>query len=191
LRQAKESAEKYANELKEVNAKLQELAYRDPLTGLFNHGHFQQLMDREVARATRYSRPFSLILFDLDHFKSINDRYGHPAGDEVLRRVSDIASGNVRQCDYVARYGGEEFAIILPETDTQGALILGNRIRKMIEQTVITVDGIDITCTISVGVYTFNAERNIVSKGTAIANADKALYFSKKNGRNKMTLYKF
>lgn len=190
LRRAKEEAERYALELKEVNKKLQELAYRDPLTGLFNHGHFQQLLDREIARANRYSRPFSLILFDLDHFKKINDEYGHPVGDEVLKKVSNVAVSNVRHCDYVARYGGEEFAVILPETEAEGALILGDRLRRTIEKNIMKINEFSVSCTISLGVFTYNPKNNILPKTNIISNADKALYFSKKNGRNKLSLYK-
>jgi diguanylate cyclase (GGDEF)-like protein len=190
LRRAKEKAERYASELAAVNTRLQELAYTDPLTGLFNHGYFQQLIERELARAARYSRPLSLILFDLDHFKAVNDEHGHPVGDEVLRRVSEIASRCVRQVDSVARYGGEEFAVILPETDSEGAVILGERIRKTLEKTSIQLRDITIRVTISIGIYTYKPDSSSITRAFMINAADKALYFSKRNGRNKSCVYK-
>jgi diguanylate cyclase (GGDEF)-like protein len=190
LRQAKEEAERNAAELAAANSKLQELAYRDPLTGLFNHGYFQQLLERELARASRYSRPFSLILFDLDRFKNINDRHGHPVGDEVLRWVSKIASQNVRQCDYVARYGGEEFAVILPETDSKGASVLAERMRRTIERTCVNIGKLEIYITISIGIFTFNSELAEMTKQSIVSAADKALYSAKHSGRNKICIYR-
>lgn len=191
LRHAKEKAENLAHELTEANARLRELAYRDPLTGLFNHGHFQELLDRELLRATRYGHSLSLILFDLDHFKRVNDRYGHPAGDIVLRRIGELASENVRGCDYVARYGGEEFGVILPETDTKGSFILAERIRKTIESTQISCGDAHIVATVSIGVATYNPGNNVQSKSQIIAAADRALYESKRLGRNRTCIAQF
>lgn len=185
LRHAKEKAENLAHELTEANARLRELAYRDPLTGLFNHGHFQELLDRELLRTTRYGHSLSLILFDLDHFKRVNDRYGHPTGDIVLRRIAELASENVRGCDYVARYGGEEFGVILPETDAKGSFILAERMRKTIEDTEITFEGAHISATVSIGVATYNPGNDVKSKSQIIAAADRALYESKRLGRNR------
>jgi diguanylate cyclase (GGDEF)-like protein len=188
LRQAKEEADQYALKLSQANEKLQQLAYRDSLTGLFNHGHFQDMLDREIQRATRYRRPFSLLLLDLDHFKGVNDSYGHLVGDGVLRTVSELASKSVRRCDYVARYGGEEFAIILPETGAAGATTLGERIRKAIETAEIAVEGHIIKTTISIGAYTYRPGESGASKPSIIAAADRALYVSKSMGRNRMSV---
>jgi diguanylate cyclase (GGDEF)-like protein len=188
LKAAKEEAEKYALKLAQANERLQQLAYRDPLTGLFNHGYFQEMLDRELKRAVRYERPLSLILFDLDHFKNVNDRYGHPAGDQVLKQVADLAVKSVRQCDYVARYGGEEFAIILPETGSAGAKTLGERIRKAIELSEIINEDHVIKVTVSIGAYTYCPVQSDASKSLIIAAADRALYLSKNMGRNKMSI---
>lgn len=186
LRQAKEKAEKYALELAQANEKLQQLAYRDSLTGLFNHGHFQEVLGREIQRAVRYGRPFSLLLLDLDHFKNINDRYGHLVGDGVLKTVSELALKSVRRCDYVARYGGEEFAIIFPETGSTGAATLGERIRKTIEKAEMVVEDHIIKTTISIGVYTYCPGESETSKQFIIGAADQALYLSKSLGRNRI-----
>jgi diguanylate cyclase (GGDEF)-like protein len=191
LRQAKEKAENLAQELTEANSRLRELAYRDPLTGLFNHGHFQELLDRELVRASRYGHPLSLILFDLDHFKRVNDQHGHPTGDGVLKRIGEMAMDNVRACDYVARYGGEEFGVILPETDAKGSLILAERIRKTIESTEICFNDARIASTVSMGVATYYPGRAVKSKSEIIAAADRALYESKRQGRNRTCLAQF
>lgn len=185
LRRAKEKAENLAVRLTEANARLRELTYRDPLTGLFNHGHFQELLERELTRASRYGHPLSLILFDLDHFKEVNDRYGHPVGDGVLRRIGELVTGNVRTCDYVARYGGEEFGIILPETDAKGSSILAERIRMAIEDAEIRVSESRIRATVSVGVATVHPLKAVKSKSQIIAAADRALYEAKRQGRNR------
>ena len=123
-----------ARDLKEKNDKLREMALKDGLTGLYNHKYFQDFLDGEFARAVRYRRQFSLVMFDLDHFKKINDSYGHRAGDIVLKQISALVQELVRENDIVARYGGEEFAIVLPETDLKGGAILAERIRKAVEE---------------------------------------------------------
>ncbi len=134
LKQAQKNAEKLSIDLKEANEKLRELAFRDELTGLYNHRYFQENLDAELNRSTRYNRPLSLLLIDIDFFKKVNDTFGHLVGDEVLREVACALQKLVRNCDIVARYGGEEFILILPETGTTGAKVLGQRIRRGIEQ---------------------------------------------------------
>lgn len=185
---AKERAEKLAVELSKANTKLRALAYRDALTGLFNHRYFQDLLDREITRSSRYNRPLSLIMFDLDHFKLVNDRYGHPTGDQVLKRVSELTLKTVRKCDYVARYGGEEFAVILPETGAKGATVLAERIRHTIENMQIDIQGRLLSTTISCGIAVCGNRETGVSKACMIAAADKALYVSKTEGRNRITI---
>jgi HD-like signal output (HDOD) protein len=110
LKQAKEKAEKLASDLKEANARLREMVFRDSLTDLYNHGYFQELMDQELTPSQRYKRQLSLILFDIDHFKKINDTFGHPRGDLVLKGVTAAGKSKTRNSDILARYGGEEFA---------------------------------------------------------------------------------
>ena len=189
-KQAKEKAEKLAGELKTANTRLRELAFRDGLTGLYNHRHFQELMDKEMSRAMRYKRPFALVLFDLDHFKKVNDKYGHPAGDQVLKVVSHEASQLVRESDTLARYGGEEFAVILPETDLRGAGIFAERLRKAIAATKVKAGDVTIDVSISVGVTSFDPTNGTNHKTDIISAADKALYHSKNNGRNRISLLK-
>ncbi len=120
MQEAKEKAERLAGELQDANSRLKELVYRDGLTGLYNHRYFQEALDNELSRARRYHTSVSLILFDVDHFKQVNDTHGHPAGDLVLMNIARAVSTAVRPSDIVSRYGGEEFAVILPETGPPG-----------------------------------------------------------------------
>ncbi|OGQ96738.1 MAG: hypothetical protein A2521_07300 [Deltaproteobacteria bacterium RIFOXYD12_FULL_57_12] len=187
LKQAKEEAESLAQDLKLANARLRELASRDGLTGLYNHRYFQEAMARELSEAVRYGRSFALIMFDIDHFKKINDNYGHPRGDIVIKAISQTIMEMVRNCDIVARYGGEEFAIILPETELVGATILADRVRKSIEALEMVADGLTIKATVSIGVSNFVPKKSPNKKAAMIDSADKALYDSKRNGRNRVT----
>ena len=180
LKQAKETAEKLAAELKAANGKLRGMAFRDGLTGLYNHMYFQDFIDKELSKAIRYERPFALIMLDLDYFKKINDTYGHPVGDLVLKAVSSKIEQTVRKSDVVARYGGEEFAIVLPETQMKGAVVLADRLRKIIEQMTIESNGDRIKTTISLGVTIWEPGSGAIDKARVIDAADKALYKSKK-----------
>jgi diguanylate cyclase (GGDEF)-like protein len=186
LKQAKEKAEKLANELHTANVTLHELAFRDALTGLYNHRFFQEAMDKELERSKRYQRDFSLIIFDIDHFKKVNDTYGHPAGDRVLEAIARAAEGAVRGADIVARYGGEEFAAILPETDFVSANAVAERLRTNIEHLDIVVDGTNIKTTVSVGYTSYRHNIKVQEKGAIIKMADSALYIAKQSGRNKV-----
>ena len=188
LKQAKERAEKLAHELKGANEQLRELALRDGLTGLYNHRHFLAVLDKEVERATRYKRPFSLILFDLDHFKQVNDTHGHVRGDIVLKAISALVQKKVRLSDVVARYGGEEYVVVLPETDIQGAVKLAERLRRDVEKAVIAARNITIRVTISLGITAYTPGTIIKSNADVIDAADKALYHSKNTGRNKLSI---
>ena len=188
LKRSKETAENLAIELQTVNEKLRELATKDGLTGLFNHRYFQEAIDREISRTIRYDKPLTLILLDIDHFKKVNDTYGHPAGDAVLKVISAIIKKAVRESDLVARYGGEEFAAILPETDLKGGAILAERIRRAVEAMDIPVDGQTIQVTISLGVTTYNLSSGSDGKAAFVSAADKGLYHSKEGGRNKLSI---
>lgn len=190
-KQAKEKAERLAYELKEANEKLRELASRDGLTGLYNHRFFQEALELELARAQRYGRALALVIFDIDQFKKINDTYGHPSGDVVLACLSKAVQLLVRANDIVARYGGEEFAIVLPETDIEGATILAERVRRVIENMEFLVKGTKIKTTVSLGVTSYKPGARIVEKANLVAVADKALYISKQSGRNKVTAVQF
>jgi diguanylate cyclase (GGDEF)-like protein len=186
LKQAKGKAEKLANELHSANVTLHEMAFRDALTGLYNHRFFQEAMDKELERSKRYQRDFSLIIFDIDHFKKVNDTYGHPIGDRVLAAIARAAEQAVRGADIIARYGGEEFAIIMPETDFMSATAVAERLRGNIEHLDIVVDDTTIKATVSVGYTSYRHNIKVQEKGAIIDMADKALYIAKQSGRNKV-----
>jgi diguanylate cyclase (GGDEF)-like protein/PAS domain S-box-containing protein len=182
LEEAKRTLKVQADRLAEANAQLAELAAKDGLTGLKNRRAFEDRLEEEVARARRHGHALSLILIDIDHFKSYNDTYGHPKGDEVLRNVGRLLQRLMRDTDFAARYGGEEFAIILPNTDREGAHQVAERLRHTIESA--TWD--DRAITASVGAATFS--REIDRSELLLDHADKALYKSKEAGRNRVTL---
>ena len=186
LKQAKQNAEALAVELKDANHKLRELAIRDELTGLYNHRYFQDKLENELTRCKRYEHPLSLLLLDLDYFKKVNDTYGHPAGDHVLREVGATLSKLVRASDTVARYGGEEFAIILPETATTGGKVLAQRVRRGIEQLQISFEKKAIPVTTSIGLACTDMEKDGLTRPEIIARSDQALYKAKHEGRNRV-----
>lgn len=188
MKEAKEKAERLSHELQDANTRLKELVYRDGLTGLYNHRYFQESLAQELARAKRYNSSVSLIIFDIDHFKQVNDTHGHPAGDLVLTNISRAISSAIRPSDIVARYGGEEFAVILPETSAAGVKVFAARLRRCIEGIATLVDGQLIYVTISAGASTFCRENQQINKGQLIDSADRGLYQSKQNGRNQVTL---
>jgi len=170
------------------NAQLYELAITDGMTKLFIHRYFMRRLTEEYKRAVRYNRDLSLIMFDIDHFKNFNDKYGHQIGDEVLIKTADIIRDNCRGSDLPARYGGEEFAIILPETDKKGTMSQAERIRKIIEKTEINFEEKKLKLTISAGVATY-LEHKPKSVTEIIKMADSALYHSKENGRNQVSFF--
>lgn len=161
---------------------MEKMATTDGLTGLFNHRTFQGRFDEQLATARRYSRKLSFILTDIDHFKSVNDTYGHPTGDQVLKGVSRILKEQARDTDIVARYGGEEFAIIMPETDAKGAQIIAERIRERIMKEVFQTEQGPLKVTMSLGIATFPDTSG--EKHQLIDLADQCLYFAKRHGRN-------
>ena len=169
-------------------AKMQELARTDALTGLNNRGEFQRQLKEEEERSRRYNRSFSLLILDIDHFKTVNDSYGHQAGDEVLRALAARLREQNRPVDHAARYGGDELVVILPETTNDGALALAERLRTAVADTAIPItEGRTISVTISIGVATFPADAG--SETALIAAADKALYAAKQGGRNRISGY--
>jgi len=167
--------------------KMEKLATTDGLTGLNNHRTFQEIMARELERAKRHRRPLSLLLTDIDHFKSFNDTYGHPVGDLVLREISGCIRSSLRLSDFPARYGGEEFAVVLPETDEQGAMITAEKIRQTVENRIIESGTNKLRVTISIGCVTYPTYGT--TQQEIIDCSDKALYASKKGGRNRVTIY--
>ncbi len=187
LKESRERADSLARSLRDTNSRLKELVYRDGLTGLYNHRFFQEALSNEINRASRYHSSVSLILFDIDNFKKVNDTYGHPAGDLVLMNIAKAVNNAVRPCDIVARYGGEEFAVILPETNMAGVKVFAARLRRCVEGIATLVDGQQIYVTVSAGATTFKDASSHITKGMLIETADKGLYLSKQNGRNQVT----
>lgn len=170
--------------LEQANEQLARLSMTDRLTGLLNRCTWENLVDAEFARFRRYGHRSSLVMFDIDNFKLINDRYGHLAGDEVIRHVAATTRANLRHSDQAGRYGGEEFGIILPETDLDGAGIISERIRQAIAASVVTAQGIDIRYTISLGVASLtDGPKNYMEW---LRQADEALYAAKHGGKNRV-----
>jgi diguanylate cyclase (GGDEF)-like protein len=171
-----------------VEAQYHEEIYRlmtiDGLTQVHNKRHFQESLEREFARSKRYGNPFALVMFDIDHFKRINDTYGHLAGDEVLRRMGALVTKKVRTNDIVARVGGEEFAVILPEAGRPGGLALAEKLRKLVESEQFTYNGIVVPVTVSLGVAGFEA--SFENAEALISRADEKLYEAKRGGRNRV-----
>ncbi len=187
LKEEKKRVEELARRLKAANEKLRKLSILDGLTELYNHRYFQERLHEEFERARRYKRNLSVIMIDIDHFKKINDTYGHLFGDFVLRELARIIKENLRKSDIAARYGGEEFAIILPETEIQGATTLGERLRRKVEEHTFQMDGISVKVTISLGVASIFPARTKKTPRDLLETADKALYYSKTHGRNRLT----
>ncbi len=167
------------------NAKLYEQAITDGMTHLYLHRYFKQRLSDEFKRAVRFKRNLALIMIDIDHFKKLNDTYGHQSGDEVLKRVASIMRKAVRTHDLPVRYGGEEFALVLPETDMNGALAVAERIRRSIELEIIEHNGKTIRITASFGVAVH--PDSALETEALIKAADVALYHSKESGRNRVT----
>jgi len=167
-----------------LHSKIEVMATTDGLTGLFNHRQFQERLLEEFKRQNRYGSPISLLIIDLDFFKKINDTYGHPVGDLVLRGTADILRGTVREVDMAARYGGEEFAALLIGTDKKGAIQTAERLRKAIESYEFRADGKKIRVTSSIGVA--SAPPDASTKEDLIERADRALYKAKSDGRNRV-----
>ncbi|MCE3252945.1 MAG: diguanylate cyclase [Cellvibrio sp.] len=170
----------------QANKQLQNLSRTDHLTGLFNRGYWELRLIQEFKRYDRYEQPSSLIMLDIDHFKKINDKYGHTIGDEAIRGVSRVIKEQVRDLDIAGRYGGEEFGIVLTNTNGDGACVFAERLRRAIEQLTIYTEGHEIKFTVSLGVAELadktHDHRNWIEK------ADQALYKSKEGGRNRCTM---
>ena len=166
-----------------LNEETKALATIDPLTGLNNRYVFKKEMAKEINRARRFNLPISLLVADLDHFKKVNDTYGHLAGDETLRKVAALISESVRNIDIACRYGGEEFAVLLPMTDSVGALKIAERLRQNVEEMRIEFNKLTIKITISIGVATYQGE----SSTHFFERADQAAYQSKMDGRNRVS----
>lgn len=159
------------------------MAIIDGLTQIYNKRYFMEFLEREMARCQRYQRPLTLIMFDLDHFKRINDEHGHLAGDYVLKRLAGLVSEGIRKEECFARYGGEEFAIVLPDTDAERGATFAEKIRAKIEATHFEFEGNTIPVTLSMGVAELR-EKDIAE--SFIKRADDKLYEAKQTGRNRV-----
>lgn len=166
---------------------LDSIASTDPLTRLMNRRQFVARLSAEMARARRHKSTFSLVLFDLDNFKRINDEFGHPCGDAVLRELADRIAANIRESDMAARYGGEEFALILPETRRMAAYDLMERLRQLVQATPFLQRQNALDVTVSIGVTQFDVQRHSIVE--LIQEADQALYQAKRTGKNRVVVY--
>jgi len=173
------------------NARLFESATYEGLTGLLRREAILEQLDRELERAQRYGRPLTIAMADLDHFKDVNDRHGHLAGDSLLRRMSQILAGGLRSTDWIGRYGGEEFLLVLPETGMEGAAAVAEKIRDRVQGTLVPLDdGAPVHVTVSIGLASLDeGAGRAPGKATArdlIAAADRSLYAAKNAGRNRV-----
>jgi diguanylate cyclase (GGDEF)-like protein len=185
LRELAEGFNAMAENLEGQHAELVKASSHDALTGCLNHGQFILDFDREFSRVKRYKDKLSLLMVDLDHFKSVNDTYGHPAGDRVLQQVAQAMDSQLRASDTLYRYGGEEFVVLLPETDRHGALTVAESIRHKVADTAIVVDGNQtVTITVSIGVASFPQDTE--NQEDLLKKADQAVYVAKNNGRNRV-----
>jgi len=167
---------------------LQRLARTDALTGVTNRRRFFEVAETHFARAQRYNHPLAIMMLDMDHFKQVNDRYGHLAGDLILQTVATECQSHLRGSDVFARYGGEEFICLLPEQDGAGAFETAEKIRKILEQAQTWYESQPICVTASVGLAVLREEVDLTLE-ELIDRADQALYSSKSNGRNKVSLW--
>ncbi|MBV2129979.1 sensor domain-containing diguanylate cyclase [Arsukibacterium indicum] len=176
----------YQSQLQQSNLQLQQVNRLDGLTGVLNRNYWQQQLEVEVQRAGRYQHPLSLLFFDLDKFKRLNDDYGHQAGDVVLIEVARLIGSLLRETDLFGRYGGEEFAIILPDTPLEGAIEVAKRICRRVAESPVVFQQQRLMTSVSVGVSQFNTA---ITADELIQQADLALYQAKRNGRNQVVTY--
>jgi diguanylate cyclase (GGDEF)-like protein len=183
---------RYALERNRLLKKIHELAVRDDLTGLFNRRELHRFLGYEVISSKRYNHSFSIMMMDIDHFKDINDRFGHRAGDEILQQVGQVLINCTRGCDLQARYGGDEFIIVMPETAARQACICAERVREAVEALSIQVrhenglaEKIEITISIGVAEYPYDANNTDL----LIDSADQALYQAKHQGCNRVVRF--
>ncbi|MEK6705590.1 MAG: sensor domain-containing diguanylate cyclase [Bdellovibrionota bacterium] len=188
-RETQERIRGYIAELEILNKKLEALSTTDELTKLFNFRHFKGHIQAEHARAARYNSEYSVIFFDADNFKHYNDRNGHPAGDGLLRQISNIIATNCRDTDLAARYGGEEFVILCPETSAKEAFSLAERIRYVIAERKFPFSEYQPLGRVSLSIGIAGYPKDAETPEGVLEAADKALYYSKQSGRNKVTAY--
>ena len=177
----------HKQDLERANENLALLSQTDGLTKLFNRTHWEECLLGEYNRWIRSSNPSCLVMLDIDHFKKVNDGYGHMAGDQVIKHISGLIRSHARGTDVSGRYGGEEFVILLSDTRLDNAHVFAERLRKEVAEAIVKYNDIEITYTVSMGIAQINP--SIQSYEAWIECADAAMYQSKENGRNKVTLY--
>ncbi|MGB1322300.1 MAG: diguanylate cyclase [Vibrio gallaecicus] len=175
--------------LRESNERLSTMSRTDGLTGLFNRAYWESCLAKEFEEATLKARPSTLVIFDIDHFKKVNDTYGHGAGDDVIRQTAQLLRKTARGSDSCGRYGGEEFTVLLPNTTADQAQYFAERLRKRIAKNIVATSSGEVAYTVSLGVCELSSD--IASHLEWLERADKALYHSKQSGRNQTTLYPF
>lgn len=180
-KEAFQHLEKVQAELQDKNNQLEELASTDPLTGLHNRRYFQSTLDRELVHLHETNEPVSLVLIDIDHFKSINDTHGHDMGDQTLEALGELLTANMRQCEYVSRIGGEEFAVVLAQQNGEDAVQFAERIRRIVENARFPTGHV----TVSIGVAEARVDEGVQG---LYMRADTALYDAKDAGRNQVVL---
>ena len=172
----------------DLESQYHETIYRmtimDGLTGIHNKRYFVEQLDRELSRAARHGRPLTLVIADIDHFKAVNDEFGHLAGDHVLKEVAQLVKSRLRPDDVIARYGGEEFAFILPETDLAGGVKIADELRKMVATETFTFEDEDIDVTVSCGAAQLEPGWRSYD---FVRAADEQLYHAKRAGRNRVS----
>jgi len=187
---SQQRVEEYMTEVETMNRRLEEISVRDALTGLYNRRYVMDRLANEFKRAHRHNRPLSLIMLDVDHFKSINDSYGHQVGDEVLRGIGLMVVNQTRTTDIGARYGGEEFIAVLPETHVEGALKVAEKLREAVALAPlhrVQISGgseAPVHCTVSLGVSSHRPD--VADMQALIHEADNAMYVAKRTGRNRV-----
>jgi diguanylate cyclase (GGDEF)-like protein len=185
-----DSAREAIDSLQHQTRVLEEASQRDKLTGLYNRARLDAYIAEEFAVAQRTGKPLSVIMADVDHFKRVNDTWGHAAGDQILIAVAAALGGRLRPKDLVARYGGEEFVLILPETDAPGSEVVADRIRKKIEGTQHKIGQAEpLAVTMSFGCATLAPTASFGTSAELLAAADQALYAAKRGGRNRVVIH--
>jgi len=188
--QESQDLHKAAESLESRTRELEEETRRDKLTGLFNRAHFDGVIEDEFRSASSHGWPLAVLFIDIDHFKQVNDTYGHQAGDEILRGAARTLMASTRDTDVVARYGGEEFVIILPGTGKQGACVTSDRIVQAFRKTVHDIGQSEsVGVTVSVGIAIQGEGAEFAAPGELVGAADGAVYGAKQQGRNRWVLY--
>jgi diguanylate cyclase (GGDEF)-like protein len=187
LREGEQTLKQQLAEIQNLQEKLQEQASRDPLTGMYNRRFLDSMVAREIARCRREKTPLTVMMIDVDHFKKVNDTYGHPGGDEVLKNLAALLIGRVRVTDVPCRYGGEEFLLLLPGMAPDIAMLRANTWRTAFAEMSSTLDGVTIKATMSIGVAIYPEHGDTITELTHCA--DLALYRAKEEGRNRAIMY--